>query len=97
MEDAPKSAQVVTNIIRELDAMTNGEQAILSFFRRFEMRAEQMLFINNNGAVAKLDGSAFDYAMEKLIKQGLVRRDRRKHAYFLTKAGYEATLAGQPN
>lgn len=67
--------------------MTRAEQDILAIFRRFRVGPNKMLclnsFVNEN----------FLAAMDQLIKHELVVKDRPKHAYYLTQAGYDASLS----
>jgi len=73
--------------------MTASQHAIMSIFRRYDVQANQMLFINN-GDTSKLSTRQFDSAMQSLIDSGLVGKDRRRNSYFLTTAGYEVATAG---
>jgi hypothetical protein len=67
--------------------MTHAEQDILAIFRRFRVGPNKMLCLNN------FVNDDFLAAMERLIKHKLVVKDRPKHAYYLTRAGYDASLA----
>ena len=66
--------------------MTPAELKILAIFRRFRVGPHKMLcmshFINEE----------FLAAMERLIKRKWVIKDRPAHAYYLTRAGYDASL-----
>lgn len=76
--------------------MTTGERMILSVFRNYGVKPQEMLFINSVGVVAGMDGDQFTSSMNALVNSGLVCRDRRKHAYHLTQAGYNAMLQPVP-
>lgn len=76
--------------------MTTGERMILSVFRNYGVKPHEMLFINNVGVVAGMDGDQFTSSMNQLVNSGLVCRDRRKHAYHLTQAGYNAMMRPAP-
>lgn len=65
--------------------MTSAERAILGMFRQYDVGPNQMLCFNS-----KL-GDKYQKAMRVLLDKGLVVKDRPKHAYSLTLAGYEAS------
>ena len=71
--------------------MNSAETAILAFFRRFDARPSEMLFINPNQA--KDQSPKFRAAMQSLIDKGFVTKERPKQAYSLTMAGYKASVA----
>lgn len=73
-------------VSKENLAMTQAERQILAIFRRFRVGPNKMLCMNT------FVNDEFLAAMEKLIKRKLVVKDRPKHAYYLTHAGYGATL-----
>ncbi len=66
--------------------MTANETAIIFFFRRYQMRASEMLFCNP--ADCKVSPGPFNTAVESLMRQGFLIKERPKHAYSLTKHGY---------
>jgi hypothetical protein len=68
-------------------AMTRSEQDILAIFRRFRVGPNKMLCFNS------FVDEKFLAAMDLLIKHQLVVKDRPKHAYYLTQAGYDASLS----
>ncbi len=67
--------------------MTRAERDILAVFRRFRVGPNKMLCLN-----CFVD-EKFLAAMELLIKHKFVVKDRPKHAYYLTRAGYDASLS----
>lgn len=66
--------------------MTPAEHKIMAVFRRFRVGPYKMLCMNH------FVDEAFLAAMEHLIDRKLVVKDRPAHAYYLTRAGYEAAL-----
>ena len=70
--------------------MNTAETAILAFFRRFEARPAEMLFINPQQS--KDQSAKFRTAMQSLIDKGFVTKERPKQAYSLTVAGYRASV-----
>ena len=70
--------------------MNSAETAILAFFRRFDARPSEMLFINPNQS--KEQSPKFRSAMQSLIDKGFVTKERPKQAYSLTLAGYKASV-----
>ena len=71
--------------------MTATEFAIMGFFRRYKIRAEEMLFFNP--ADCKMSPGPFHTAMESLMRRGLVIKERPKQAYSLTRNGYDISLS----
>ena len=74
--------------------MTPAETSILVFFRRYGARPTQMLFFNPNDC--KMSPAPFRNAMESLMRQGFVVKERPKLAYSLTRDGYELSLSIAP-
>lgn len=72
--------------------MTNAERTILSTFRRFDMQPNKMLCLGS--IVGNLNTREFQVAMDSLIEKGMVLRERPKHAYCLTRSGYDASIVG---
>ena len=70
--------------------MTTSETAILAFFRRFDARPQEMLFINPQQS--KSQAAKFRIAMQSLIEKGFVNKERPKAAYSLTMAGYKLSV-----
>jgi len=68
--------------------VTHAEQQILGIFRRFRVGPYKMLCMNN------FVNDEFLAAMDRLIKHKFVVKDRPAHAYYLTRAGYDASLVG---
>jgi|SwirhisoilCB2_FD_contig_81_1840870_length_559_multi_2_in_0_out_0_1 hypothetical protein len=64
--------------------MTHAERDVLSIFRRFKVGPNKMLCLNNY-----IDDK-FLATMDLLVEHKLVVKDRPKHAYYLTQAGYDA-------
>lgn len=75
-----------TNRFPEELIMTHAELQILSIFRRFRVGPNKMLCMNH------FINDDFLAAMERLIHHKLVVKDRPAHAYYLTRAGYDASL-----
>jgi hypothetical protein len=73
--------------------MTATETAIMFFFRRYQIRPAEMLFFNP--ADCKVSPGPFHTAMESLMRRGWVVKERPKHAYSLTRDGYDISLALQ--
>jgi hypothetical protein len=69
--------------------MTEAERKIMRYFRQYRIGANEMLFFHNN--VANPASPKFQSAMESLIRNGLVVRERRKNAYSLTENGFAAS------
>ena len=74
--------------------MTPAETNILIFFRRYGARPTQMLFFNPNDC--KMSPAPFRTAMESLMRQGLVVKERPKLAYSLTRDGYDLAVSIAP-
>ncbi len=68
--------------------MTPAELRIMAIFRSFRVGPYKMLCMNH------FIDDAFLAAMENLIDRKLVVKDRPAHAYYLTRAGYDASLVG---
>lgn len=68
--------------------MTQAERNVLSIFRRFRVGPYKMLCLNN------FVDDKFLAAMDRLVEHKLVVKDRPKYAYYLTRAGYAASIAG---
>jgi hypothetical protein len=71
--------------------MTEAERQIMRHFRQYHVRANEMLFFNTNPANAA--SPKFQSAMESLIRNGLVVRERRRNAYSLTDAGFTRSMS----
>lgn len=71
--------------------MTADECAILAFFRQYDIGPEEMLFFNPGDC--KVAPAPFRNAMESLMSQGLVVKERPKQAYSLTRNGYQLSLS----
>lgn len=67
--------------------MSDDESEVLSIFRSYRVTPNQMLFLNGEVDVR------MRASMLRLIEKGFVVRDKPKHAYYLTKAGYQAVKA----
>ena len=70
--------------------MSNSETAVLAIFSRFRVGPYQMLFLNSN------TDAQLRTPLSHLIKNGLVEREKRQHAYHLTLAGYKAMRQACP-
>jgi predicted transcriptional regulator len=68
--------------------MTEAEKQIMRYFRQYRIGANEMLFFNTN--VSNSASPKFQSAMDSLIRNGLVVRERRKNAYSLTEDGFAA-------
>jgi hypothetical protein len=66
--------------------MTPTELKIMAIFRRFRVGPHKMLCMSH------FVDDAFLATIENLIDLKLVVKDRPAHAYYLTRAGYEAAL-----
>ena len=76
--------------------MTPDECSILNFFRRFEMGPAQMLFVTPGDC--KVSATPFRNAVESLVDRGLiVRENRHKQAFSLTRNGYAVSRLLRPN
>ena len=73
--------------------MSASEITILKEFRRYQMKASEMLFFNSGQA--KSHTRQFSHAMHSLIERGLVVQERHKNAYSLTTHGYLASLSAE--
>jgi hypothetical protein len=69
--------------------MTDAEKKIMRYFRQYRIGANEMLFFN--GGLSNTASPKFQSAMESLIRNGLVVRERRKGAYSLTDDGFVAS------
>jgi hypothetical protein len=69
--------------------MTDSERKIMRYFRQYRIGANEMLFFHSN--LANTGSPRFQSAMESLIRNGLVVRERRKNAYSLTEDGFAAS------
>jgi hypothetical protein len=65
--------------------MTAAEQSILATFRRFGVGPNTMLCFQTLSSEQQKRG------MTGLLKRGFVVKERPKHAYSLTNAGYAAS------
>jgi len=73
--------------------MNPVECAILVFFRRYRIMPAEMLFFNPTDC--KLATRPFNAAMQSLMRQGLVVKERPNLAYSLTPAGYDASISAE--
>ncbi|HEX3870060.1 MAG TPA: hypothetical protein VHV77_06470 [Pirellulales bacterium] len=64
--------------------MSDGEAAVLKIFHVYRMRPYKMLFLDAN-----LD-ARFAKAVGHLLDRGWIIRERHKHAFHLSSAGYKA-------
>jgi len=71
--------------------MTQAEQDIMRYFRRYRVGVNEMVFFNNSLTCAS--STKFQIAMASLIRDGLVIKERRKNAYSLTDTGFAASLS----
>lgn len=71
--------------------MTSSERSILECFRRYQAGPDEMLFLNP--ADCKMQPVPFRNAMLSLIRQAMVVKERPKHAYSLTRGGYDMSLS----
>jgi hypothetical protein len=78
-------------LLPEEPPMTPAETNILTFFRRYGARPTQMLFFNPNDC--KMSPAPFRAAMESLMRQGFVIKERPKLAYSLTRDGYDLSMS----
>ena len=69
--------------------MTPAETSILVFFRRYGARPTQML-VSSIRTIAKCLPPLFRNAMESLMRQGFVVKERPKLAYSLTRGWVRA-------
>jgi predicted transcriptional regulator len=69
--------------------MTDIEKKIMRYFRQYRIGAHEMLFFN--GILANASSTRFQSAMDSLIRNGLVIKERRKGAYSLTNDGFVAS------
>ncbi len=73
--------------------MNAVESTILVFFRRYMIGPAEMLFFNPGDC--KVTPKHFETAMQSLMRQGLVVKERPTSAYSLTAAGYDASLTAE--
>lgn len=71
--------------------MTDEERQIMRHFRQYHVGANEMLFFNTS--LANSGSPKFQSAMEGLIRNGLVIRERRRNAYSLTDAGLTVSMS----
>ena len=71
--------------------MNEAEKQIMRYFRQYHIGANEMLFFNTNSS--NTPSPKFYLAMESLIKNGFVVRERRRNAYSLTDAGVAASMS----
>ena len=69
--------------------MTDPEAEIMRHFRRYLAQAGQMVFFQPGAA--RNHSASFNRAMESLILEGLIVRERHRNSYSLTKTGYRAS------
>ncbi len=74
--------------------MSTSERLILESFRRFQAGPDEMLFLNP--ADCKLQPTPFKNAMQSLIRQSFVVKERPKSAYSLTRGGYNRSVSIEP-
>lgn len=74
--------------------MNASERSIMECFRRYQAGPDEMLFLNP--ADCKMQPTPFRNAMLSLIRQSLVVKERPKHAYSLTRGGYDVSLLTAP-
>ena len=67
--------------------MIREEEAVLSIFRNYRVTPYQMLFLS------AMQDTELQRPMSRLIEKGWVAREKPRHAYHLTPAGYEAMRA----
>jgi len=83
------NASLTSNDREGATLMTDAERQIMRYFKQYRIGANEMLFFNAN--VANSGSSKFTTAMESLIRNGLVIRERRRNAYSLTIDGFAAS------
>jgi hypothetical protein len=67
---------------------TEAEADILRSFRRYGVRAHEMLFFN------KPHSPRFSQAMSAMVRRGLVIQEQRhRDAYSLSRTGYDISLS----
>jgi hypothetical protein len=76
-------------------SMTPSECAILTFFRRFDIGPDEMMFVNPGDC--KIAQSPFRTAMQSLIGRGFIVKERPARAYSLTHNGYQHSLRCAPS
>jgi hypothetical protein len=74
----------------ETRTMTKEERDIMRYFRQYRVGANEMLFFNTQWVSS--GSSKFQNAMDSLIKNGWVVKERRRNAYSLTTSGFQTSL-----
>lgn len=69
--------------------MTDAESDIMRQFRRYLVEEGQMLFLHAGGS--RKHPAGFHRAIESLVRDGLLIRERHQNAYSLTQLGYQAS------
>jgi hypothetical protein len=87
----PRACQIGYNALLPFSTvrepvMTDAERQILRYFKKYRIGANEMLFFNTS--VTNTSSSKFNSAMDSLIRNGLVVRERRRNAYSLTDDGF---------
>jgi predicted transcriptional regulator len=71
--------------------MTKAEKDIMRHFRQYHIGVNEMLCFTTT--LAKANSTEFQNAMSSLIRNGLVIKERHRHAYSLTHEGFTASLS----
>ncbi len=71
--------------------MTKTERDILRHFRQYRIGINEMLCFNTT--MANSNSPKFQSAMSSLIRDGLVVKERHRHAYSLTPHGFTTSMS----
>jgi hypothetical protein len=74
--------------------VTNPEADILRHFRRYLAHEGQMVFFQ--AGTARAHPPSFYHAIESLIRNGMLIKERHRDAYSLTKTGYQQSFELPP-
>ncbi len=72
-------------------SMTNTERAILRHFRQYQIGVNEMLCFNTT--MANSSSQKFQSAISSLVRNGLIVKERRRHAYSLTAEGFAVSMS----
>ncbi len=71
--------------------MTQTERSILRHFRQYHIGVNEMLCFNTT--MANSNSPKFQAAIASLIRNGLVVKERHRHAYSLTTHGFTQSMS----
>ena len=71
--------------------MQETEKAIMRHFRQYQIGVNEMLCFDTT--MSRSNSSDFQLAMASLIRDGLVIKERHRHAYSLTHEGFTASMS----